>query len=61
MQALIARDVIGDFRAPDMMRFGFTPLYIGEAEVRAAVDVIADVLTNRRWDSAEYRRKALVT
>ena len=61
MQALIARDVIGDFRAPDMMRFGFTPLYIGEADVRAAVDVIADVLTHRRWDSAEYRKKALVT
>ena len=61
MQALIARNVIGDFRAPDMMRFGFTPLYIGEAEVRAAVDVIADVLTHRRWDSAEYRKKALVT
>ena len=61
MQALIARDVIGDFRAPDMMRFGFAPLYIGEAEVRAAVEIIADVLTNRRWDSAEYRKKALVT
>ena len=61
MQALIARDVIGDFRAPDMMRFGFTPLYIGEAEVRAAVEIIADVLTNRRWDIAEYRKKALVT
>jgi kynureninase len=61
MQALIARDVIGDFRAPDMMRFGFTPLYIGETEVRAAVEILADVLTNRRWDSAEYRKKALVT
>jgi kynureninase len=61
MQALIERDVIGDFRAPDMMRFGFTPLYIGEAEVRAAVEIIADVLTNRRWDIAEYRKKALVT
>jgi kynureninase len=61
MQALIARDVIGDFRAPDMMRFGFTPLYIGEAEVRAAVEIIADVLPHRRWDSAEYRKKALVT
>lgn len=61
MQALIARNVIGDFRAPDMMRFGFTPLYIGEAEVRAAVNIIADVVTHRRWDSAEYRKKALVT
>jgi kynureninase len=61
MQALIARGVIGDFRSPDMMRFGFTPLYIGESEVRAAVDAIADVMTNRRWDSAEYRKMALVT
>ena len=61
MQALIARNVIGDFRAPDMMRFGFTPLYIGEAEVCTAVDIIADVVTHRRWDSAEYRKKALVT
>ena len=61
MQALIARGVIGDFRAPDAIRFGFTPLYIGEAEVRTAVEVLADIVTNRRWDTAEYRRKALVT
>jgi len=61
MQALIARGVIGDFRAPDMMRFGFTPLYIGETEVRAAVDTIEDVMVNRRWDAPEYRRKAVVT
>jgi kynureninase len=61
MQALIARGVIGDFRAPDAIRFGFTPLYIGETEVRAAVDVLADVVINRRWDTTEYRRKALVT
>ena len=61
MQALIARGVIGDFRAPDAIRFGFTPLYIGEAEVRAAVDVLADIVINRRWDTADYRRKALVT
>jgi kynureninase len=50
-----------DFRAPDAIRFGFTPLYIGETEVRAAVDVLADIVINRRWDTAEYRRKALVT
>jgi kynureninase len=61
MQALIARGVIGDFRSPDMMRFGFTPLYIGETEVRAAVDIIGDVMVNRRWDAPEYRRKAIVT
>jgi kynureninase len=61
MQALIARGVIGDFRAPDAIRFGFTPLYIGESEVRAAVDVLEDIVINRRWDSAEYRKRALVT
>jgi kynureninase len=61
MQALIARGVIGDFRSPDALRFGFTPLYIGETEVRAAVDVLADILANRRWDTAEYRKRALVT
>ncbi len=53
-QALIARGVIGDFRAPNVMRFGFTPLYIGEADVIAAVDVFEDVLNNRLWDAPEY-------
>ena len=61
MQALIARGVIGDFRAPDAIRFGFTPLYIGEAEVRSAVEAIEDVVNNRRWDAAEYRKMAVVT
>ena len=40
MQALIASGVIGDFRAPDLIRFGFTPLYISEAEIVAAVNVL---------------------
>ena len=61
MQALIARGVIGDFRAPDAIRFGFTPLYLGEAEVLGAVDILEDIMTNRRWDQQKYRRKALVT
>ena len=61
MQALIAQGVIGDFRAPDAIRFGFTPLYISEVEVRAAIDAIEDVVNNRRWDAAEYRKMAIVT
>lgn len=61
MQALIARGVIGDFRAPDAIRFGFTPLYIGEQEVLGAVGVLEDVMNNRRWDEPQYRKKALVT
>ncbi len=61
MQALIARGVIGDFRAPDAIRFGFTPLYVDESDVMGAVKILADIVRNRLWDREEYRRKALVT
>ncbi|MGR3566540.1 MAG: kynureninase/PvdN C-terminal domain-containing protein, partial [Pseudooceanicola nanhaiensis] len=61
MQALIARDVIGDFRAPDVMRFGFTPLYIDEADVRRAVAILAEVIDQRLWDRPEYRKAGRVT
>lgn len=61
MQALIARGVIGDFRAPDSIRFGFTPLYIGEKEVLGAVDILETIMRDRLWDQPEYRRKAAVT
>jgi len=50
MQALIARGVIGDFRAPDLMRFGFTPLYLDAADIDRAVAVLAEVL-----NAGEYR------
>ena len=61
MQALIARGVIGDFRAPDIMRFGFTPLYIDEGDVDGAVAIIADVMNNQLWDKPEYKIRAAVT
>ena len=61
MQALIARGVIGDFRAPDAIRFGFTPLYIGEEEVLGAVGILEEIVAGGLWDRAEYRKKALVT
>ncbi|MEM9047590.1 MAG: kynureninase [Pseudomonadota bacterium] len=61
MQALIDRGVIGDFRAPDILRFGFTPLYLGEAEVLRAVDILVEVLRGAAWDRPEYHRKAEVT
>lgn len=61
MQALIDRDVIGDFRAPDIMRFGFTPLYIDEGDVLKAVDILEEVIRDRLWDDDAYQRKALVT
>ncbi len=61
MQALIARGVIGDFRAPDIMRFGFTPLYIGESEVDGAVGILAEIMSGKLWDRAEYKVKAIIT
>ncbi len=61
MQAVIERGVIGDFRAPNIMRFGFTPLYIDEEDVDRAVAIIADVMNNRLWDRPEYKIRAAVT
>jgi kynureninase len=61
MQALIARDVIGDFRAPNMIRFGFTPLYVDEDDVRRAAVVLADILDNRHWDNPQYQQTGRVT
>lgn len=61
MQALIARGVIGDFRAPDIMRFGFTPLYVDEGDVDRAVSVIAEVMREHLWDRPEHRARATVT
>ncbi|WP_209504487.1 MULTISPECIES: kynureninase [unclassified Ruegeria] len=61
MQALIARGVVGDFRAPDTMRFGFTPLYVDESDVERAVDILADVMQNKLWDTPEYQTRQRVT
>ena len=61
MQALIARGLIGDFRAPDILRFGITPLYIGAAEIDAAVDIVAAVMSERLWDDPAYRTRGAVT
>ncbi len=55
MQALIARGVIGDYREPEIMRFGFTPLYTRFADVWDAVDALADILDHRRYDLSEAR------
>ena len=61
MQAIIDRGVIGDFRAPNIMRFGFTPLYIDEADVTAAVDIIAEVMDTEAWKAEKYQVRAKVT
>jgi kynureninase len=61
MQALIAHKVIGDFRAPDILRFGFTPLYTSMEDVSSAVLVLADVMEKQLWDRPEYKKRARVT
>lgn len=61
MQALIDLGVVGDFRAPDVLRFGITPLYIGEDEIREAVEVLARILRGALWDHPKYQRRKSVT
>jgi len=61
MQALIARGVIGDFRAPDLMRFGFAPLYNSHAEIIRAAEILAEILVSREWDQSGFRDRAKVT
>jgi kynureninase len=61
MQALIARGVIGDFRAPDILRFGFAPLYIGFADLWDAVEVLRDVLKSEAWRAPQFQVRQAVT
>ena len=61
MQALISQGVIGDFRAPDVLRFGFTPLYLGDDDIDRAVATLSQVLDGRLWDRPEFHRREAVT
>ncbi|MEM1274137.1 MAG: kynureninase [Pseudomonadota bacterium] len=61
MQALIAHGVIGDFRAPNIMRFGFTPLYLRQEDVVQAAKIIEEIMRGRLWDQSEFHARALVT
>lgn len=60
MQAMISRGVIGDFRGPDIMRFGLTPLYLRYADVWRAASILSQVMRRREWDRPEFRVRAKV-
>jgi kynureninase len=61
VQAMIARGIIGDFRAPDIMRFGFTPLYLSYSDVSDAAAALADILRTAAWRDPKYAIRAAVT
>ena len=67
VQALIARGVIGDFRAgdggqhADILRFGFTPLYIGYADVWQAIEQLRQVMDSGEWQDARFAQRHAVT
>ena len=61
VQALIARGVIGDFRAPDLLRFGFAPLYLRFVDVFDAAQALHEVVAGRLWDRPEFLSRKAVT
>lgn len=61
VQALIADGVIGDFRAPNVMRFGFTPLYIDSQDVLNAVDILEIIMREKKWQQEQFNHRSEVT
>lgn len=61
IQCLIKHNVIGDFRNPNLMRFGFNPLYINEEDVLKAAEILTDVMETKKWNKSEFKIKSFVT
>ena len=61
MQALIARGVVGDFRAPNILRFGFSPIYLRMVDAWDAAEHVAEVLQTREWDQRRFKQRQAVT
>jgi kynureninase len=61
IKALIDHGVIGDFRAPNILRFGLTPLYLSFGDVYRAVLILSEIMQKRIWDQPKYYKRSLVT
>ncbi len=61
MQALIAQGVIGDFRSPDILRFGFAPLYNRFVDIWDAADQLCNILKNDQWKEPQFQQRQTVT
>ncbi len=61
MQACIERGVIGDFRAPDVMRFGFTPLFVDSQDVERASEILAEIMSKGLWNDPKFQKRNKVT
>ena len=61
IQALIEHNVVGDFRAPNIMRFGFTPLYIDKSDVENAAAILTKIINKKAWDQPKYHTRSKVT
>lgn len=61
MQALIARGVVGDFRAPDVLRFGFAPLYLRYTDVFDAASALVEVVRGEEWRDPRFTAAKAVT
>lgn len=61
VRALIERGVTGDFRAPDIARFGFAPLFLRHVDAWDAAEALAEVVLTRAWDAPRHRARAAVT
>ena len=61
MQACIERGVIGDFRAPDVMRFGFTPLFIDSQDVERAIETLSEIMSKDLWNDPKFQKRNKVT